>query len=226
MSDSFISNRLSTDDVACGDCGEKIDPNASNSYYIESENKHFCRHCRDNFITCGGCDNLFRINTQGGYLNNDGKNRRAEEDYRCDGCIGDLPDYTVISLATPPTQDELYVQTVADDKFALRADGRVEWLYFNPDGFDEKGQYVSNVFYSQDIEVAADACGGTVETFFDLLGSFAKQYLVDNDGGDTFTDVDEQYHLDTWSFIGCSQETMDALVALTLVSDSQEVSTQ
>jgi hypothetical protein len=65
----------------CGDCGAEIDPNATNSYYVESEKAYFCRHCRDNFSTCIVCGYLFRIETQGCLAGND---------FYCDGCMAHI----------------------------------------------------------------------------------------------------------------------------------------
>ena len=196
----------------CKDCGEKVDPNASNTYFIESENAYFCRHCRDNFVTCGGCGNLFRERSQGGFIDKDKKGLFDSKDYHCDACLQALPDDTPIFLINPPSTQKLYEQAVADDKFSLRDNGRVEQLYFNPDGYGEKGQYVSNIIYTQDILKAVDNVGGSVEDFFDFLGSICKQYLYDNDGSDDFTDMDEHYKIDKWDLIGCTAETMNALI--------------
>lgn len=115
-------------------------------------------------------------------------------------------------MAKPPTQQELYEQAVADDKFYLRDDGQIEQLYYNPDGYGGKGQYVSDNYSYQDILDAATQADGSVKKFFEHFYGVSKQYLIDNDGGNEFKAEESRFYGDKHDLMGCTEETASHLV--------------
>ncbi|GHU95419.1 hypothetical protein FACS1894208_08200 [Clostridia bacterium] len=126
------------------------------------------------------------------------------------------PDADVIAarLATEAARAvaELRVRTefippTATDKFTIDGD-RVTWLYFNPDGYDERGQYVELIFGATAILDAAKA-----EDFYDFLSSNARAYLHDNDGSEDFLQIDRRFREGKFAFIGCTGENKNALIA-------------
>ena len=98
------------------------------------------------------------------------------------------------------------------DKFYVHEYGRVELLYYNPNGFGENGQYVSDNYGYTEILEAVDFSKGSVDKFYEYLASYAKQYLFDNDGGVEFNAVHERYCGNSHKFEGSTAETMDYLV--------------
>jgi hypothetical protein len=119
---------------------------------------------------------------------------------------------------TPQTEElpiidtENIEKTTDNDKFYLDENGRIEQLYYNPDGFDGKGQYVSNIFYHHDVLDFAIEAAGSTEIFFNAIAEDAKQYLYDNDGTDTFKEAEAQFYGDTHDFMGCTESTQNGLI--------------
>lgn len=64
-----------------------------------------------------------------------------------------------------------------DDVFYLFEDGRIHWVYYNPDSVSE-GQYVLLIFTTEDIIDASNATNN-MDDFFDYLQEYAKEYLID-----------------------------------------------
>jgi hypothetical protein len=112
----------------------------------------------------------------------------------------------------PLTQQELYEQAVADDRFYFKDSGRVEQVYYNPDGNEENGQYVSDNYDYTDILKAAEQADGSTENFFEHFYEVSKQYLTDNDGGADFLAEYERFNSDEHDLIGCTDETMQKLI--------------
>ena len=112
----------------------------------------------------------------------------------------------------PPTKQELYKQAVSEDKFYLRADGHIEQLYYNPNGYDEKGQYVSDNYNYTEILKAANQADGSAEKFFEYFYEVSKQYLIDNNGGYDFKAEDARFNGDEHDLTGCTEETMKRLI--------------
>lgn len=101
----------------------------------------------------------------------------------------------------------------SDDKFYLGS-GTFTWRYFNPDGFGEKGQYVENTLTVFSVlEGVRRGYGKDPDEFFmGWLSQEATQYLYDNDGSDEFMEYDRSFRGDPYDFIGCTEETMNALL--------------
>lgn len=66
-----------------------------------------------------------------------------------------------------------------DDVFYLFEDGRIHWVYYNPDSVSE-GQYVLLIFTTEDIIDASNATNN-MDDFFDYIQEYAKEYLIDRD---------------------------------------------
>ena len=98
-----------------------------------------------------------------------------------------------------------------EDAFFINRDNEsVTWIYYNPDSV-AGGQYVTNLISYEDIKEAGEKAD-TPETFFDYLGSIARQELADV-GSDWFDDTDIQFHKQP-DLADCIPETMQKLVAV------------
>lgn len=96
-----------------------------------------------------------------------------------------------------------------DAFFVNDGSNNVEWVYYNPDGNDGKGQFVNNLISYEDILEAAKLHSDEKE-FFDYLGSVAKQTLSDY-GTKEYKDDYEYFH-SAVDLTDCTKETMQALV--------------
>ena len=96
-----------------------------------------------------------------------------------------------------------------DAFFINDGSNNVEWVYYNPDGNDGKGQFVNNLISYEDILEAAKLHSDEKE-FFDYLGSVAKQTLSDY-GTKEYKDDYEYFH-SAVDLTDCTKETMQALV--------------
>jgi hypothetical protein len=123
-----------------------------------------------------------------------------------------VQQYGLNYVEKPPTQKELYEQAVADDRFYLKDSGFIEQIYYNPDGNEEKGQYVSDNYHYTEILKAAEQSGGSAEKFFEYFCEISRQYLIDNDGGEDFKAVDEYFYGTEHDLVGCTDETMKSLI--------------
>lgn len=96
-----------------------------------------------------------------------------------------------------------------DAFFVNDGSNNVEWVYYNPDGNDGKGQFVNNLISYEDIIKAAELYTDEKE-FFDYLGSVAKQTL--SDYGTKEYKEDYEYFHSAVDLTDCTKETMQALV--------------
>ena len=98
-----------------------------------------------------------------------------------------------------------------EDAFFINRDNEsVTWIYYNPDSV-AGGQYVTNLISYEDIKEASEKAD-TPETFFDYLGSIARQELADV-GSDWFVDADIQFRKQP-DLTDCIPETMQKLIAV------------
>ena len=98
------------------------------------------------------------------------------------------------------------------DKFHLQPNGRIEWAYYNPDGYGEQGQYVQHILYHNDVLMAMDEGGGITDAFWEHLMELGKQYLIDNDGGADFKAMEDHFNSDIWDYHGMTGATQTALI--------------
>lgn len=96
-----------------------------------------------------------------------------------------------------------------DAFFINEVNGNVEWVYFNPDGNHGRGQFVSNLFTFNDVLDSAEKHKDE-NSFFDYLGTVAKQTLADN-GTKEYIEY-YVYFNSAVDLIDCSMRTMQALV--------------
>lgn len=96
-----------------------------------------------------------------------------------------------------------------DAFFINESTDSVEWLYFNPDGNEGLGQYVTNRFTFHDIRVAAKDFTD-VDLFFDHLASVSEQTLADS-GTREYMD-DYVYFRSAIGLTDCTKATMLALI--------------
>ncbi len=131
-------------------------------------------------------------------------------------------DKGVIDRHSPPSLDEVQEPSEYDDGHAAVADvlyddafyidrdeNTVIWMYYNPDGNDGKGQFVTNALPYTDILSAANMHTEPKE-FFNYLGTVSRQTLADY-GTDLFDYSNEYFHQEP-DYTGCSFETMQALI--------------
>lgn len=98
-------------------------------------------------------------------------------------------------------------QAVLFDRFIVnKANRSIYWTYYNPDS-NSGGQFVHNTVTFDQIN---EENAVNPETFFDNLGSVAKQTLVDMTDNE-FIDTAYQILTDPADFIGCTFSTMAAL---------------
>ena len=103
-----------------------------------------------------------------------------------------------------------YEHRFSDDRFYVdRENGKVTWLYFNPDS-TSGGQFVENIVTFEQIAELKDTMDDS--EFFDKLGAEAKQYLVDCDDED-FKDAAYHYLTDEYTFRGYDSKTMEQLIS-------------
>ena len=102
------------------------------------------------------------------------------------------------------------------DKFHLHTDGRIKWIYWNPDGHGGKGQFVEHCLDNMHILKVGLLYDGNgsydVGKFFELLNDYGKQHLHDNDGSEDFAGY-EQWFIDNGNFhlFSCTADTMAKL---------------
>lgn len=131
-------------------------------------------------------------------------------------------DKGVIDRYSPPSLDEVQEPSEYDDGHAAVADVLyddafyvdrdkeiVSWMYYNPDGNDGKGQFVTNTFHFEVILEAAQK-HADFKDFFDYLGTVSQQEFADY-GSEFFDGANEYFH-EQPDYTECSLETMQALV--------------
>ena len=96
-----------------------------------------------------------------------------------------------------------------DAFFINEVNNTVEWVYFNPDGNNGRGQFVSNLFTFNDVLDAAEKHKDE-NSFFDYLGSVAKQTLADR-GTKEYVEY-YAYFYSAVDLTDCSMGTMQALI--------------
>ena len=131
-------------------------------------------------------------------------------------------DKGVIDRYSPPSLDEVQEPSEYDDGHAAVADVLyddafyvdrdkeiVSWMYYNPDGNDGKGQFVTNSFHFEVVLEAAQK-HADFKDFFDYLGTVSQQEFADY-GSEFFDGANEYFH-EQPDYTECSLETMQALV--------------
>lgn len=96
-----------------------------------------------------------------------------------------------------------------DDVFYLFEDGRIHWVYYNPDSVSE-GQYVLLIFTTEDIIDASNATNN-MDDFFDYLQEYAKEYLIDR-GTEDFESY--EHSRETPDIVGFNGEVYENLLDL------------
>lgn len=96
-----------------------------------------------------------------------------------------------------------------DDVFYLFEDGRIHWVYYNPDSVSE-GQYVLLIFTTEDIIDASNATNN-MDDFFDYLQEYAKEYLIDR-GTEDFESY--EHSRETPDIVGFNGEVYEKLLDL------------
>jgi hypothetical protein len=115
-------------------------------------------------------------------------------------------------IKTGPFKDE--------DKFYLQYQtGKVTWIYYNPDN-NAGGQYVYNVIYHYAILEIMKLAKDT-DDFFDLLGSYAKQYLYDIDE-DGFEGMDKHFKEEPYDLADCTEATMKKIIEFAEAAELRE----
>ena len=109
-------------------------------------------------------------------------------------------------------QEQQYRQEGENDKFYLHDDGRIEQLYYNPDGYDGYGQFVSLNYNYNDVLEAAKDTDGLLSVFFGRFEGISECYLTDNDGGKDFLSEESRFNGNEHNLVGCTEETMNSLV--------------
>ena len=112
---------------------------------------------------------------------------------------------------TPSVEDvsETFDVEYTDAFFVNDGSNNVEWVYYNPDGNDGKGQFVNNIITYENILKAAELYTDEKE-FFDYLGSVAHHTL--SDYGTKEYKEDYEYFHSAVDLTDCTKETMQALV--------------
>ena len=112
---------------------------------------------------------------------------------------------------TPSVEEitETFDANYTDAFFVNDGSNNVEWVYYNPDGNDGKGQFVNNLISYEDIIKAAELHTDEKE-FFDYLGSVAHQTL--SDYGTKEYEEDYEYFHSAVDLTDCTKETMQALI--------------
>ena len=120
-------------------------------------------------------------------------------------------DKGVVDRYPAPTVEisETLDANYTDAFFVNDGSNNVEWVYYNPDGNDGKGQFVNNLIYYDDILKAAELHSDEKE-FFDYLGSVAHQTL--SDYGTKEYKEDYEYFHSAVDLTDCTKETMQALI--------------
>ncbi len=131
-------------------------------------------------------------------------------------------DKGVIDRYSPPSLDEVQEPSEYDDGHAAVADVLyddafyvdrdkeiVSWMYYNPDGNDGKGQFVTNSFHFEVVLEAAQL-HADFKDFFDYLGTVSQQEFADY-GSEFFDGANEYFH-EQPDYTECSLETMQALI--------------
>lgn len=118
-----------------------------------------------------------------------------------------IPEAKRIFNALNPFTD--YVPKDTDDIFYLFEDGRIHWVYYNPDSVSE-GQYVLLIFTTEDI-IEASNLTNNKDDFFDYIQEYAKEYLIDR-GSEDFESY--EYSREIPDIVGVNEEVYEKLLDL------------
>lgn len=118
-----------------------------------------------------------------------------------------IPEAKRILNALKPFTD--YVPKDTDDIFYLFEDGRIHWIYYNPDSVSE-GQYVLLIFTTEDI-IEASNLTNNKDDFFDYIQKYAKEYLIDR-GSEDFESY--EYSREIPDIVGVNEEVYEKLLDL------------
>lgn len=118
-----------------------------------------------------------------------------------------IPEAKRILNALNPFTD--YVPKDTDDIFYLFEDGRIHWIYYNPDSVSE-GQYVLLIFTTEDI-IEASNLTNNKDDFFDYIQEYAKEYLIDR-GSEDFESY--EYSREIPDIVGVNEEVYEKLLDL------------
>lgn len=118
-----------------------------------------------------------------------------------------IPEAKRILNALNPFTD--YVPKDTDDIFYLFEDGRIHWIYYNPDSVSE-GQYVLLIFTTEDI-IEASNLTNNKDDFFDYIQEYAKEYLIDR-GSEDFESY--EYSREIPDIVGFNGEVYEKLLDL------------
>lgn len=161
------------------------------------------------------------------WINNTKRNSTVENIYNAliSNQVEPLKNYFKDQLAEMSDEDELIseakrilsalkpftscVPKDTDDVFYLFEDGRIHWVYYNPDSVSE-GQYVLLIFTTEDIIDASNATNN-MDDFFDYLQEYAKEYLIDR-GTEDFESY--EHSRETPDIVGFNGEVYEKLLDL------------
>lgn len=118
-----------------------------------------------------------------------------------------IPEAKRILNALNPFTD--YVPKDTDDIFYFFEDGRIHWIYYNPDSVSE-GQYVLLIFTTEDI-IDASNLTNNKDDFFDYIQEYAKEYLIDR-GTEDFESY--EYSRELPDIVGFNEEVYEKLLDL------------
>ena len=134
--------------------------------------------------------------------------------------ISDVP-VDAVSITIPqndsPVNDSVdeekpeYLESETDRFYDYPGTEHIDGIYYNPDGNDGNGQYVT-VNSSYDLILEARNKTSNAKEFFDYLNQYGEVYLADR--GDYFFTVVEDTLSDEPIFIGTTEKTMKGMIAL------------
>lgn len=104
-----------------------------------------------------------------------------------------------------------YLESETDRFYDYPGTEHIDGIYYNPDGNDGNGQYVT-VNSSYDLILEARDKTTNARDFFDYLNQYGEVYLADR--GDYFFTVVEDTLSDEPIFIGTTEETMNGMIAI------------
>ena len=115
------------------------------------------------------------------------------------------------SAVSVPEEKPDYLESETDRFYDYPDAEHIDGIYYNPDGNDGNGQYVT-VNSSYDLILEARDKTSNANEFFDYLNQYAEVYLADR--GDYFFTVVENTLSDEPIFTGATEETMKGLIGI------------
>ena len=104
-----------------------------------------------------------------------------------------------------------YLESETDRFYDYPGTEHIDGIYYNPDGNDGNGQYVT-VNSSYDLILEARDKTSNAREFFDYLNQYGEVFLADR--GDYFFTVVEDTLSDEPIFTGTTEETMNGMIAI------------